>query len=92
MLYYLYLLCFLGYRPCRQALDNKTMRGAAAGDVYDSRRDCQTVHCAGYSTCRGGYLRGLLTGLFKLIATFYMFDLDYPPVHSMFMGIICKHL
>ena len=41
-----------------------------------------------YSTCRGGYLRGLLTGLFKLIATFYMFDLDYPPVHSMFMEIM----
>ena len=31
---------------------------------------------------------GLLTGLFKLIVTFYMFDLDYPPVHSMFMGIM----
>ena len=64
------------------------MRGASVGDVYDSRRDCQTVYCAGYSTCQVGYLRGLLTGLFKLIATFYMFDLDYPPVHSMFMGIM----
>ena len=48
----------------------------------------EIAYCAGYRTCRGGYLRGLLTGLFKLIAIFYMFDLDYHPVHSMFMEIM----
>ena len=31
---------------------------------------------------------GLTAGLFKLLAAYYVFDLAYPPVHSMFMGVI----